>query len=258
MDKSPYGWWFPPDISTHGAGIDRIIDVVHGFMAVLFVGWGIFFVYCLIKFRARPGHRASYQLPKAKISKVAEIGVLAFEVFLLVGLSMPVWLKYRNDPPKPADNPLEVRVVAEQFAWNFHYPGADGAFGRTHPRFMAADNLIGLDRGDPAAADDIALNNRFYMPKDRPVVLRMTSKDVIHSIWIPVMRVKQDVIPGMEIPVWFTATETGHFQIGCAQLCGNNHFTMISDLFVQEPEEFRQWQIEQQSSGGEEEEEEDA
>ena len=250
--SSPYGYWLPPDISTHGFQVDRLINVIHWFMLALFVGWGIFFVYCLIRFRQRPGAKARYELPKAKVSKWAEVFVAGFEVVLLFGLSMPVWSQVKNDFPAASENPLHVHVVAEQFAWNFHYPGPDGLFGRTSPELMAPDNLIGLDRTDPAAADDVVTNNLAHLPVNRKIVVDLTSKDVIHCFWIPVMRVKQDVIPGMKIPVWFEATETGDFQVACAQLCGNNHYTMKADLTVESQEAFDAWL--KSMTGGDEEE----
>ncbi|HRX84448.1 MAG TPA: hypothetical protein P5572_05450 [Phycisphaerae bacterium] len=201
-------FWLPLDISSHGTAIDNLIAYLHIFMAVLFIGWGIFFVYCLIKFRGGPGRRARYDDIKAKPSKYAEVVVVAIEAVLLVGISMPVWASYRADPPK--DNPLTVRVVAQQFAWNIHYPGPDGKFGKTKPGLVnEVTNPLGLDRdNDPNAADDIVSINNFYVPKGRDVVVRLTSKDVIHSFAVPLLRVKQDVIPGMEIPVWFKALET--------------------------------------------------
>jgi len=201
-------YWLPPDISSHGSAIDNLIAYLHVFMAILFVGWGIFFIYCLIKFRARAGHLARYDDVKAKPSKYAEVLVVAIEAVLLVGISMPVWASYRNEPPK--DDPLIVRMVAQQFAWNIHYPGPDGKFGRTEPKLVnEISNPIGLDRdGDPAAADDVVSINNFHVPKGRDVVVRLSSKDVIHSFAVPLLRVKQDVIPGMEIPVWFKAVKS--------------------------------------------------
>lgn len=203
-----YGRWIPPMLSEHGGAIDQLIDVLHVFMAVLFIGWGIFFVNCLLKFRQRPGHTARYEPVKGKISKYAEIGIAMFEAFLLVGLSMPVWAKYKNSPPKEPER-LNVRVVAEQFQWNFHYAGKDGKFGKTENSRISASNplgVVGLDDAtlDPEGADDFVTVNDFHIPVGRPIYVRLTSKDVIHSFDIPTMRVKQDVIPGMEIPIWFT------------------------------------------------------
>lgn len=257
MPEPAYGYWLPPDISTHGAGVDQLINVVHWFMGALFLVWGAFFIYCLFRFRARPGHQATYELPKAKASKYSEVLVVVVEIVLLFGFSIPVWAHVKNDFPQPSEDPFRVRVVAEQFAWNFHYPGPDGVFGRTDPTLMGAENLIGLDRSDPASADDVVTNNDFRFPVNRPVVCDLTSKDVIHSFSIPVLRVKQDVIPGMTIPIWFEATRTGDYQVACAQLCGNNHYTMKGDITIYTDDEFESWYADMADSGDEEEEEEE-
>ncbi|MEE9294289.1 MAG: hypothetical protein V3W34_04895 [Phycisphaerae bacterium] len=257
MPESVYGYWLPPDISTHGAGVDLLINLLHWFMGIIFVGWGVFFAYSLIRFRARPGHQASYRLPEAKVSKYSEIVVVIVEAVLLIGFSIPVWAHVKNDFPSPGENPLRIRVVAQQFAWNFHYPGADGVLGRTNVNLMNADNLIGLDLTDPAARDDVVTNNDFRIPVNRPIICDITSKDVIHSFFIPVMRLKQDAIPGMSIPIWFEATKTGEYQVACAQLCGNNHYTMKADLTVYEEKEFAEWYAYMAPGEGEEEEEEE-
>lgn len=255
--ETVYGWWLPPDISTHGAGVDQLIDIVHWFMLALFVGWGVFFAYCLWRFRERKGHTASYEQPKAKTAKYLEVVVVVVEAVLLLGFSIPVWAEIKYEMPADDTNPLRVRVVAEQFAWNFHYSGPDGKFGRTAPELMNAENLVGLDRTDPAAGDDVVTNNDFRIVVDRPVIVNMTSKDVIHSFSIPVMRVKADVIPGMMVSAWFEATRQGEFEVACAQLCGNNHYTMKADLTVTTQEEFDAWIADMSSDGDEEEEEEE-
>ncbi|MBL4544280.1 MAG: cytochrome c oxidase subunit II [Rhodobacteraceae bacterium] len=202
-------YWLPQDISAHGSTIDQLIGFLHYFMFVLFIGWGIFFVYCLLKFRARGGATARYEAIKAKPSKYAEIVVICIEAALLIGLSMPVWASYRDEPPGNDQNPLTVRVIAQQFAWNMHYPGPDGKFGKTKPGLVDETmNPIGLDESDPAAGDDIVSINNFYVPKGRDVIVRLSSKDVIHSFAVPMLRVKQDAIPGMEIPLWFKAEKS--------------------------------------------------
>jgi len=242
--------WLPEDLSGHGGPIDLLVDWVHVFMAVLFVGWGLFFVYCLIRFRYRPGHRARYEPVKAKVSKYVEVAVVVIEAAFLLGMAMPVLAKYKNEPPSPSER-LEVRVVAEQFAWNFHYPGPDGLFGRTSPELIdAAINPIGLDDSDPAASDDLVEVGNLTVPVDKPIYLRLSSKDVIHCFSVTELRLKQDVIPGMEIPIWFTAKsagDRGKCDIMCAQLCGANHYTMKGEVHLLPSEDaFDQWYVEQQ------------
>jgi cytochrome c oxidase subunit 2 len=243
MDEKVYGWWLPPDISTHGAKIDQLISVLHWFMLLLFVGWGIFFVWCLIKYRAREGHKAIYAPVKAIATKYIEGAVVVVEIFLLFGLSTPVWLAYKN-APQDEKNALHVRIIGEQFAWNFQYPGKDGKFGRTDPSLISGDNPLGLDPDDPAGKDDIVTVNQLHFPVHKQVVVEVSSKDVIHSFNIPVLRVKQDTIPGQRIPVWFEATQTGHFELACAQLCGLGHYRMRADVLVDSPEDYAKWETE--------------
>jgi cytochrome c oxidase subunit 2 len=237
-----YGFGLPPDVSAHGYQIDRLINILHIFMAVLFVGWGIFFVTCLCKYRGRPGHAAQYGLIQAKPSKYVEVAVLLVEIVLLIGFSMPVWANIKNDLPQASDNPVRIRVIAEQFAWNFHYSGADGKFGRTAPKFIdTALNPAGLDReNDPNAKDDV-VTGEFHFPVNVPVICDLASKDVIHSFSLPVMRIKQDVIPGMRIPVWFKAVKEGTYEVACAQLCGNNHYKMKAIMVIESAEKFAAW-----------------
>lgn len=246
-------FWLPKDISTHGYQIDRLITWTHYFMAALFVGWGVFFLYCLWRFRARHGHGASCVVIKARTAKVSEVLVVVVEAVLLIWFSMPAWAAYKSNPPAPQDNPLEVQVVAQQFAWNIHYPGPDGKFGARKPHLVKEDtNPIGLDKdNDPDAKDDVVSVNILHMPKDRPIIARLTSKDVIHSFGIAVLRVKQDIIPGMSIPIWFTATEGGEYDIACAQLCGLGHYRMRGTAKIYESAtEFEAWYA---SAGKEEE-----
>lgn len=241
-----YGPHLPPNIANikaqpYAHTVDKLINWLHVFMVLLFVGWGSFFVYCLVKFRQRAGHKAETKPIKAKVSKYAEVGVAVFEAFLLIGLSIPAWASVKNDFPSEDKNPQHVRVLAEQFQWNFHYPGPDGIFGRTSPQFLdTASNPLGLDPSDPHGKDDIYAT-QLHVPLNRPVIADITSKDVIHSFFIPVLRIKQDAIPGMRIPIWFEAGQTGNYEIECAQLCGNNHYSMRALMVVQDEAAFDKW-----------------
>ena len=245
MENNIYGWWLPPDISVHVHEIDQIITLLHWFMALLFVGWGAFFLYTIFKFRQREGHKADYQGVRTHASSYVEAGIAFVEVIFLVFLSIPVWAAIKGDPPMPADADLHVRVVAEQFAWNFHYPGPDGKFGKTDVALVDGSNPLGIDSSDEAAKDDITTINQFHFPVNKTVLIDLTSKDVIHSFWLPVMRVKQDAIPGMTVPMWFEAKETGQFEIACAQLCGLGHYRMKGFFSVDTDEEFAAWMTEQ-------------
>ena len=249
MEEPKYGWWLPPNVSVVGDDIDAMIILIHWFMLVLFVGWSIFIVYCLVRFRARESHVAAYEPIKASFSKWLEVGVAVAEAVVLLALAMPVWAMIKNEFPQQKD-PMVVRVVAEQFKWLFHYPGQDGVFGKTGPQFYADDNPAGLDFDDEDGIDDITVRG-LHFPVGRPVIARLNSKDVIHSFKIPVMRITQDVVPGMEIPIWFEANAPGKFQIGCAQLCGLGHYEMKADLVIHpSTEDFQRWLDEEHDALG--------
>lgn len=238
-----FNWGLPENISDLGAQVDSMMGVIHWFMLALFIGWGAFFAYCLFRFRARSGHHATYQPIHATWSKYLEIGIAVFEVALLVGFSMPVWASFKRELPPP-ESATVIRVVSQQFQWQFWYPGLDGKFGKANPKFMSGTNPVGLDPNDPAGADDYVSPNELRFPIDKPVLATIMSKDVIHSFGVNALRLKQDAIPGMEIPIWWKATKTGQYEIACSQLCGNSHYNMKGFLFADTPEDYKSWQDE--------------
>jgi cytochrome c oxidase subunit 2 len=230
----------PVQASTHAGEIDHMISLVHWLMFILFVGWGIFFAYVLFRFRKSANPRASYTGAKGKVSKGIEVGIVVVEMILLIFYAIPAWAKRVSAFPSE-NEAVVVRVIGEQFAWNVHYHGPDGRFGRTRPELVTADNPIGLDRSDPDAKDDVTTINQLNLPVDRPVLVHLMSKDVIHSFGLYEMRVKQDAIPGMSMPVWFIPNRVGEYEIVCSQLCGLGHFRMRGFLNIQSQADFTKW-----------------
>jgi cytochrome c oxidase subunit 2 len=235
----------PVQAAAHAAEIDQMTVLVHWLMAVLFVGWGIYFIFVLFRFRRGANPVASYVGAKGKISKGTEVAVALIEVVLLVFYAIPAWAKRVKALPSE-NEAVVVRVVAEQFAWNMHYPGRDGRFGRTDIKLISAENPLGLDRTDAAAKDDITTINQLNLPVDRPVLLHLSSKDVIHSFGLIEMRVKQDIIPGMQMPVWFIPNRIGPYEISCSQLCGLGHFRMRGFVTIQSVADYDKWFDEQE------------
>ena len=231
---------FPAAASAHAAEIDQMTVLVHWLMAVLFVGWGIFFLFVLFRFRRGANPKASYTGAKGKISKGLEVGVAIVEVILLLFYAIPAWAKRVKQFPSENEATV-VRVIAHQFAWEVQYPGPDGKFGRTDPKLVSSDNLIGIDRSDPAAKDDIVTSNQLNLPVDRPVLVHLSSQDVIHSFGLYEMRIKQDAIPGMSIPVWFIPNRIGQYEIACSQLCGLGHFRMRGFVTIQSAADYQKW-----------------
>jgi len=252
----------PPLAATHGGQIDGLIGWIHVFMLILFVGWGGFIAYTLIRFRRSRNPVADYAGVRSHRSTYLEIGVAVVEAVLLFGFAIPLWAA-RVDRMPPEGEALVVQVTAEQFAWNVHYPGPDRVFGRTDIKLLDLQaNPLGLDRTDPAAKDDVTTLNQLYLPVNRPIIVRLRSKDVIHSFGVPELRVKQDAVPGFTIPIWFVPNVTTadmrtrlgkpefQYEIACAQLCGLGHYRMRGFVTIQTAEEFQKWleeQIKEQS-----------
>jgi cytochrome c oxidase subunit II len=235
----------PADISKHGPQLDNMLGLVHWLMLLLFVGWGTFFIYTLLRFRQSKNPKASYTGVKSKISTFVEGGVVIAEAVLLVAFAIPIWAEIMTEHPSE-QAAVRINVVAQQFAWNIHYPGADGVFGRRDISLVNEEtNPLGIDRSDSNAVDDIVTLNQLYFPVNKPVLINLSSKDVIHCFSLNEMRVKQDIIPGMSIPISFEAIKTGHFEIACAQLCGIGHYRMRGFYTVQTEEEFNNWLAEQ-------------
>lgn len=221
----------PVQASAHAAEIDQIIVILHWLMLVLFVGWGVFFVYTLIRFRASANPTADYEGVTGHTNTYLEVAVAVVEAVILIGFAIPAWAVRVNDLP-PEDGATVVHVIAKQFEWHTVYPGPDGRFGRRDSSLITDNNGIGLDRSDPNGADDIHTVNQLNLPVNTPVIAYLSTMDVIHSFGITSMRVKQDAIPGSEIPVWWEPTVEGAFEINCSQLCGLGHYRMRGFLTV--------------------------
>ena len=236
---------FPIQASTHAAEVDHMTILVHWLMLVLFIGWGFFFVFVLFRFRKGANPKASYTGAHGKFAKSTEVAVAVIEIGILIFYAIPAWATRVKAFPAESQA-VVVRVVAEQFAWNVHYPGPDGKFGRTDIKLVSADNPLGLDRSDPNAKDDITTINQLNLPVDRPVLVHLSSKDVIHSFGLYEMRVKQGAIPGMTIPVWFIPNRVGEYEIACSQLCGLGHFRMRGFITIQNAADYQKWYDDQE------------
>jgi cytochrome c oxidase subunit 2 len=230
----------PPNASEHGFQIDHIIEFCHWFMGALFLGWSVFFIYVLLRFRKGKHPVADHEGVKSGISTHLEFAVVLIEAVLLVGFAIPLWAKRVNQFPETKDAIL-VHAVGQQFNWNFHLPGPDGQFGRREIALVSNSNPLGLDPNDPAGKDDIVVLGELHVPVGRPVIIELSSKDVIHNFALPHMRMAQDAIPGQIIPMWFKPIKPGNYEVVCGQLCGLGHYGMKGMLVVDNPEEYQAW-----------------
>ena len=231
----------PELASKNGESVDALIVYVHWLMIALFIGWLIYFGYAVWRFRASRHPRANYHGVKNHASNYIELGVVVAEAVLLIGVAIPVWARAVDHFPD-AKNSTVIYIMAQQFAWNIRYAGPDGQFGRQDMKFVSSDNVFGVDPSDPNGKDDIQTLNEIHVPVNKPVIVYVSSKDVIHSFKIVAMRTCQDAIPGLRIPCWFTPTKIGRYQVNCAQLCGNGHSAMSGGfLIVESQADFDQW-----------------
>jgi cytochrome c oxidase subunit 2 len=233
-------WWFPQSIAEHGPAYDRqfilTIVVVGVAFAAAQIGLGI----ALWKFRARPGDtsRAVYSHGNNRM-EMLWTGITALIFISVAVLGQRVWagLHFEKAPAGAS----QVHVLAQQFQWNFHYPGRDNQFGRTDPAKIddSSLNFMGLDAEDAAARDDVVVST-LVTEVNRPVQLLLRARDVTHSFWVPQLRFKQDAVPGLSIDVHFKPEKTGRYEIACAELCGQLHYKMKAYMLVLPPDEYRE------------------
>jgi cytochrome c oxidase subunit 2 len=234
--------------SEHGKQVDNLIIYVHWLMIVLFVGWLAYFAYTLFRFHRSRNPKADYFGVRNHASSYIEGAVALVEGILLVAVAVPFWARAVDKFPKESES-TRIQVVAQQFAWNVRYPGKDGVFGRQDMNYVSETNVFGIDPKDDHGKDDIQTLNEIHVPlvqgpdgSYKPVIIYISSRDVIHSFKLIAMRVCQDAVPGMRIPIWFRPTQEGRYQINCAQLCGNGHSGMAGGfLIVESQEAFDKW-----------------
>lgn len=232
--------------SKHGLIGNHMLAIVHWFMLILFVFWTGFLGVVLWKFRAKKNPKASYDGMTSHFPSHLEIGVVIVEVVLLMGFAFPLWARQADVASRPTGGDVvNIRAVGEQFRWNFHYAGPDKAMGITSYERISGDNPVGLVKEDPNAKDDFVSTRELIVPKDRPVIIQVTSKDVIHGLALVSMFVQQDAFPGMEIPLWFIPQKIGTWDIVCAQLCGASHAQMTATIEVKSQKDFDEWLAEQ-------------
>ena len=239
---------FPELVSQNGGDIDGLVIAVHLLMLVLFVGWIIYYFVALWKFRASNNPKADYKGVKTKTITNSIEGVVIVAELVLVVVATYFWNFYVNKTDDFSEDKV-IRVTAEQFAWSARYPGADGKLGAQSKTLVSAANPFGIDKADPYSEDDVeVLKSDIVIPmkknKDgtsKSITIDLASKDVIHCFKVLPLRVCQDVIPGMRIPIHFRPTKVGRYQITCAQLCGDGHARMKGALKVVDEAEWDEW-----------------
>jgi len=211
--------WLPEDVSTYGQEIDSLFYLIYYITAATFILVTVLMIVFLVKYREQPGRRAIYTHGNTTLEIIWTI-IPAAILIVLSFMSVSTWAKVKRSVP-PTD--FEIQVTAKQFNWEVVYPGADAKFG---------------------TPDDVSFDNDLHVPVNKVVRIHLGSRDVIHSFFLPNLRLKQDAVPGRTILVWFEATKPGKYELPCAELCGFGHSGMKGWLYVHTPEEYAKWAAE--------------
>ncbi len=262
----------PVNVFDGSASTDTMFNFVTWLTLSVLVAVLITLVIFAVKYRYQPGRRSIFIHGNNALESVWTL-IPTIILAVIAVLSQDSWSQMKNPPVNPPDEPIRVRIIAMQFKWFFQYPGPDGEFGRldvTRMNIKSSDvkEQAGLDPTDPASADDIIVG-QLVVPKDRTVIADMISIDVIHSFFLPNFRIKQDAVPGMTTRVWLRSNKTSAevvgtnpnqplatytadgeevvitdakpFDIVCAELCGNGHYTMRGLLYVVSEQQYNQF-----------------
>jgi len=223
----------PRNIGTNTA-VDDLFWLIFGVTGFFFLLTEGLLIYFCVRYRAKPGGRAMHTHGNHAL-ELAWTFIPGCILFVLAVMQTGVWSenKYLSEMPEEKEA-IVIQVMGKQFEWHFRYPGSDGRFG---------------------TADDITSLGAMHVPAGRDVIVRLQTLDVLHSFWLPNLRLKQDLVPGLTIPQWFKVVDTeenrGKFEIVCAELCGNGHTKMRAELFVDTEEEFAAWKAQQFEAMGE-------
>lgn len=235
--------WRATPIASNWGFIDRTMELTFWVTTAGFVAVVIFMAYSIYRFSHEPGRRAAFE-PEDRRLELWLAGITAIGVVVLLAPGLLVWNQYINPP----DDALEVEAMGAQWSWSFRFPGSDQRMGSSEVRQITAENPLGLNPADPAAADDLIVTaGELHVPLGRSVKVLLRSVDVLHDFYVPEIRAKMDLVPGMETYFWFTPTRTGAFDILCAAYCGTGHPQMRGALVIESKEDFEKWLGQQKS-----------
>jgi cytochrome c oxidase subunit 2 len=229
-------WWFSP-LASNWSYIDDTTVLTFWITGLVFAAVLLFVAYCLFRFRHRPGRKAAYE-PENKRLEGWLTALTAGGVIAMLTPGLFVWAQFVDVPETATD----VEVIGQQWLWSFRLPGADGRLGAADNRLVGPDNTLGVSPDDPYGQDDVLVEGgELMLPVDRPVRFLLRSIDVLHDFYVPQFRAKMDMIPGSVTYFWITPTQTGSYEILCAELCGVGHPYMRGVVNVVTDEQYQEW-----------------
>ena len=231
-------WWITP-LASNWQQMDDTLTITLVITGIFFVAINLFVVYTLVRFRHREGRRAAHEPDNKKLERWL-IGGTTVGIMALLAPGLVVYANYVREPR----DALVLEVLAQQWQWRFRFPGEDGKLGATDARFFSATNPFGIDAADPAGQDDILVAaDEVHLPLGKPVLVLLRSNDVLHDFFVPPFRARMNTVPGQVSRFWFTPTVAGRFEALCAQLCGVGHPNMRGFVVVEDPANYKAWQV---------------
>jgi cytochrome c oxidase subunit II len=229
-------WWWTP-IASNWQYIDDTITITFWITGFVFSAVVLFMAYCVYRFRHQAGRQALYEPENKKLEWWLAIGT-GVGVAAMLAPGLFVWHQFVTVPAGAS----EVEVVGQQWQWSFRLPGKDGRLGTSDTRNVTPENPLGLNPNDPAGQDDtVVVGDDLHLPVGKPVKVLLRAVDVLHDFYVPEFRAKMDMIPGAVTFYWFTPTQTGTFEVLCAELCGVGHPYMRSRVVVDEADKYQAW-----------------
>ncbi|MNM66828.1 Alternative cytochrome c oxidase subunit 2 [compost metagenome] len=233
--------WHPTPPASNWGSIDATLLLTLLITGVFFIAITAFMAIAVIRFRHREGLRAHYEPENRKL----EWWLIVVTSLGIVGMLAPGLFVY-NEFVRVPKEAIQLEVFGQQWQWSYRFAGKDGQLGRSDIKWIDGKNPFGLDPADPLGQDDVLIrSNELRLPLDRPVKVLMRSKDVLHNFYIPQMRGKMDMVPGMVSHFWFTPNKLGEYEVLCAEFCGVGHYNMRGKLLVETPEAFDKWLAQQ-------------
>ena len=239
----------PPVASEHGVVTDQLFWITMGVTGFIFILTHILLFYFSYRYQYKETSRALFYPDNSKLEVIwTVIPAIVLSVLVFSG-----WKAWTDITSKAPDDSEVIEILGYQFGWTVRYPGTDNQLGNYDYRLIDAENIWGMDFTDKASFDDFTSTTEIHVPKGKPVLFKIRARDVLHSVYVPEFRLKQDAVPGMPTRFWFTATKTNaemrevtcdpdyNYNVFCTEVCGRGHFSMRLRLVVDEPAEYEAW-----------------
>ncbi|MHA7102176.1 cytochrome c oxidase subunit 2 [Roseivirga pacifica] len=254
-----YSWahfdaYDPPVASDHGVLTDKLFWRTMWITGIVFFITNVLLFVFAYKYRFDKNRKALFYPHNNKLEYLWT-GVPAIVLTWLVISGWMAWDGIMSEAPEDAE---QIEIMGYQFAWSLRYGGMDNQVGDYDYRLIDAVNNHGQDFSDRAGFDDFQYRD-LVIPKGKPVLLKIRARDVLHSVYMPHMRLKMDAVPGMPTQFWFVANKTTaemrveegnpdfNYELACTEICGEGHFSMKKTVTVLEPEEYEKWKAEQKA-----------